>query len=69
MNPLKIQNYFYQSKLAPIEGISPKALGRLVNYDCPVNIRELINILEATVNFCRSGIFGTNEIASFLLSE
>lgn len=52
-----------------IEGMSPKALERMVNYDWPGNIRELINILEAAMNFCRSGVLGTNELPHFLLSE
>ncbi len=39
-----------------ILSMSPEAIALLVRYDWPGNIRELKNVLEATMNFCRGSV-------------
>jgi transcriptional regulator with PAS, ATPase and Fis domain len=46
--------------------ISEEALQLLINYDWPGNIRELKNVLESAMNFCRSHIIDQNALPYFL---
>lgn len=52
-----------------IRTISPDALNLLLDYDWPGNIRELKNVLEATMNFCHSCVIETDALPYFLHSR
>ena len=41
-----------------IKGIEPDAMERIMEYDWPGNIRELINSIESAMNFCQSDFLG-----------
>lgn len=46
--------------------ISDKAMELLINYDWPGNIRELKNVLESAMNFCRSHIIDQDALPYLL---
>lgn len=52
-----------------IRTISPDALSLLLDYDWPGNIRELKNVLEATMNFCHSCVIEVDALPYFLHSR
>ena len=52
-----------------IKSISPEAMHRLINYDWPGNIRELINVLETSMNFCQGDILDAKDLPYFFLSN
>ena len=45
-----------------LKGISPRALGRLISYDWPGNIREMMNILERGVILSRGEFLGEEDL-------
>ncbi len=48
-----------------IIGITPEAVKMLMQYHWPGNIRELVNILETAMNFCRSNELGPENLIFF----
>lgn len=48
-----------------IRSISPEAIKLLMQYHWPGNIRELFNVLETAMNFCRSSELGPENLAFF----
>jgi transcriptional regulator of acetoin/glycerol metabolism len=42
---------------------------KLMDYDWPGNIRELVNVLEAAMNFCRSEYIGIKDLPNFLILD
>ena len=55
-------NRFSKRHGKALRGISSRALGRLVSYDWPGNIRELMNILERGVILSRGGFLGEEDL-------
>jgi len=55
-------NRFSKRHGKALKGISSRALGRLVSYDWPGNIRELMNILERGVILSRGGFLGEEDL-------
>jgi transcriptional regulator with PAS, ATPase and Fis domain len=45
-----------------------EAMELLLSYDWPGNIRELVNIIEAAMNFCRSSVIDIEDLPFFLNS-
>jgi transcriptional regulator with PAS, ATPase and Fis domain len=70
--PLLI-NYFIKTLSAKlnknIKGVSSEVMDQFMRYNWPGNARELINVLEAAMNFCRSNLLGVEELPKYFLSE
>ena len=49
-----------------IQGISPRALGRLVSYDWPGNVREMMNVIERGVILSRARYLGEEDLPEAL---
>ena len=49
-----------------IKGIAPSALEAMLKYDWPGNIRELRNLIEREVLFCRGGWLSLTSLKSQL---
>lgn len=52
-----------------IPGISPEALGILMSYSYPGNIRELENIIEHAFVMCSGGMIGTDHLPEYMQPE
>lgn len=48
-----------------IKEISTEAMHRMVSYDWPGNIRELINVLETSLNFCEDNVLSVKYLPYF----
>lgn len=55
-------SHFSQRLQRPIEGIDPAALSMLCRYEFPGNVRELSNVIERAVTFCRGNTIGPEEL-------
>jgi transcriptional regulator of aroF, aroG, tyrA and aromatic amino acid transport len=53
---------FNQRLNKSVQGISPEALDRLMQYDWPGNVRELENVMERAMNLARDFIIKPNDI-------
>lgn len=51
-----------------VRGFSPEALQKLIKYDFPGNIRELMNIVEQAVILCREGEVGLEHLSASILN-
>jgi len=58
-------NRFNEKLGRNVTGISPSSMELLLNYDWPGNIRELINVIEASMNFCRSTVITQQDLPYF----
>ncbi|HEY7772634.1 MAG TPA: sigma-54 dependent transcriptional regulator [Marinagarivorans sp.] len=54
--------HFSQRQKRPLDGIEPEALAVLCHYHFPGNVRELFNIIERAVTFCRGATIGLEEL-------
>lgn len=52
-----------------IKGVSPQAMDKLINYNWPGNIRELVNVLEAAMNFCRNDFLESIDLPHFFHTD
>jgi transcriptional regulator with PAS, ATPase and Fis domain len=49
--------------------LSPEVIHLMTHYDWPGNIRELINVLEASLNFCRDRVLSVKDLPYFFRSN
>lgn len=52
-----------------ITGVSSEVMDRFMSYEWPGNIREMINVLEAAMNFCRSDTVGLDHLPFSFVAE
>jgi two-component system response regulator HydG len=57
---------FAEKNKKHIKGFNPRALDRLIRYDWPGNIRELMNAVERAVVLSRSEYLDTSDLPSVL---
>lgn len=58
-------NMYNQRRNMKVEGLSPRAMDLLLNYDWPGNVRELANVVERLVVLGREGIVKHDDLAFF----
>ncbi len=67
--PFLIRNFidrFNLSRSDKVSGVSNSALKKLQHYDWPGNIRELENVIERAMVFCRNGIIDPGDLPDFI---
>ncbi|MBI5063705.1 MAG: sigma 54-interacting transcriptional regulator [Desulfatitalea sp.] len=62
-------NYFTRKTHRAVTGYAPKAMGLLLDYDYPGNVRELRNIIEYAVNVGREGKILPKHLPAYLSEE